>query len=245
VVPYTEPSVLVNVDTTDMAVITASGGGSITGPLTIANPSGTPGAGDLWRVSVCSTGAYALTFGTQFRAGYGPLLPTKTTGSAACDLFGFQRDTTNAFWDVISTTQSSQNALVKSCVLGMGHNNGPVLVDADLSQTRMCPLIGSSGTIVEVGIYSDAGTPSVAPHRRKATTNTALITSAGTIAPAAGGAYACVRLVGGGSQNGESTCSAGLQNQTYSGETTLGFSSGTAGGTAKALTVIVFYIPSN
>jgi hypothetical protein len=74
-------------------------------------------------------------------------------------------------------------------------------------------------------------------HRRTGTTNTALLSSA--LPTAASGAVACSKTAGGTSLDGATTCSSTLTNASIPGGHTIGLTSGTAGGTAKRMTVAV------
>jgi Repeat of unknown function (DUF5907) len=208
------------------------------------SPVCTPRDGQLLRFRILSTTARALTWGSKYSAAMGLTLPTTTTGGGAYDLFGFEYNLVDDKWHFIATTQTAQTALTKACILSVGEDDGPVVVDSKLAQTRMCPAIGATGTVKEIGVYADAGTPAVLPSRRTgAAAATALLPAA--LATAAGGTYACKRLVAETSQNGATACTSGLQNQTYTGEVTFGWSSGTAGGVAKTVTMIIYYQPGN
>jgi Repeat of unknown function (DUF5907) len=208
------------------------------------SPVCTPRDGQLLRFRILSSAARALTWGTKYSAAMGMPLPTTTTGGGAYDLFGFEYNLADDKWHFIATTQTSQTGLTKACVLSFGSDDGPVVVDTNLAQSRMCPAIGATGTVKEIGVYADAGTPAVLPSRRTgAAAATALLPAA--LATATGGTYACKRLVAETSQNGTTACTSGLQNQTYTGEVTFGWTSGTAGGVAKTVTMIIYYQPGN
>jgi len=242
-VAYTDASVItVNVETTKLATVAA-----LSQPTTFANPVGTPQQGQLWRLAVCSTVPRALSWGSEFRAAYGLDLPVSTTGTTvpggACDLFGFQRDDAAAKWDLVSTSQSSVSAKRRTCMLVIGADNGPALVDTDLGpQFDQC-FVPSSATVEEITIKADAGVPSVIVHRRtSAGVSTALLS--GALPTAASGGLACARISPATAGFAGVTCSTTLQNTTVSGGEWFGLTSGTASA-AKRVSVAISYLLTN
>jgi hypothetical protein len=212
---------------------------SVTAALTIANPTGTTQHGQLWRLSLCSTGAFPLTFGNQFRPGYGLLLPLTTTGPASCDLMVFQRDEASNKWDLISTTQGQRAGTLRTCMIDVGSEDGAALTDANIGpQHRQC-LVPSSATIDEITVTADAGTPTVMVHTRLGTTDTPLLTTA--LATGAAGAVACAKTTAIAGITTGVTCSATLTNTSITKGAWIGTTSGTAGGVAKQLSIAVSY----
>lgn len=125
---------------------------------------------------------------------------------------------------------------LRVCTIVVGADNGPALVDADLGpQLHQC-VIPYAATVTEITVFADAGTPNVIVHRRTGTTNTALLSSA--LATAASGALACAKTTAVAGYAG-TTCAATLQNTAVGAGDTIGLTSGTAGGTAKRMTVAV------
>jgi hypothetical protein len=136
---------------------------------------------------------------------------------------------------VTSAKMAAANTL-HTCTLLAGADNGPVLVDADLGpQLDQC-LVPAAATVTEIVVTADAGTPNVIVHRRNGTTNTALLSSA--LATAASGGIACAKTTGVAGGTGV-TCSATLQNTSVGAFDRLGFTSGTAGGVAKRMSVMI------
>jgi hypothetical protein len=218
----------------------------LTGAIQFSDPVCTPRQGQRIIYSFRSPNVQLLTWGTKYTSVYGLSLPARSTGNNMKDEFAFQYDEPNDKWDLIATTQNARASRLKTCHLGIGEDNGPALSDTQLGpQTRMCEPIGTNGTIVEVAIWSNAGTPSVLPHKETGGVQTNLLS--GALSTAAGGRRACARVVAELSENGSNTCVATLvSGQTaYVGEVMFGFTSGTAGGVAKSLTVIVYYLPGS
>jgi hypothetical protein len=239
VVAYSEPTVTVNVDTTKFAYVA-----SVTGPLTIANPTGTPQIGQLLRLSLCATGSYALTFGSEFRAGYGLLMPTLTSPTPSCDLFGFQRSTDNLRWDVISTSQGGITANRRTCMMVTGSTKAgaPTLADGDLGPETDDCMLPSAATIEEITIRASGGTPSVIVHRRtSAGVSTPLLS--GALPTAAAGGLACARATAVAGYAGV-TCAATLINPAVGAGDWIGLTSGTAS-TATKVSVAVSYLLTN
>jgi hypothetical protein len=93
---------------TDAATVTpsaANNGGkllTLSQATQIANPSGSPTAFQQYILRIKSTTARALTWGTQFRSGADVLLPTTTTGGGLTDYFGFQWNSDDSKWDILS-----------------------------------------------------------------------------------------------------------------------------------------------
>jgi hypothetical protein len=218
--------------------------GTVSAPVSILAPTGTAYDRETLKIELCSASPQTITWNAIFRAIHGFSRPARSTGGGVCDLFGFEWNQTAGTWDFVATSQPSLAQSMKSCILSNGRDNGTALSSADLGpQTRMCPPIGASGTVVEIGIEADAGAPAVQPERRSGATSTALLAAA--LPTGANGLYACKRLVSEPSQNGSTSCTSGLQNQNYSGQTSFGWLAGTADGIAKSVTVTIFYIPGS
>ncbi len=130
------------------------------------------------------------------------------------------------------------NPNIESFTILVGSDNGTAMVDADLGPQLHIYMMPRTATIQEIAVFADAGTPSVMVHRRTGSTNTALLTTA--LATAASGGLACAKTSAVAGIAG-TTCAATLQNQTVSAGHTIGLTSGTAGGTAKRMSILVFY----
>jgi collagen type I alpha len=227
----------ISIDTTRFAYVTL-----VTGPLLVANPIGTPGPGQLWRLSLCSDAARALTWGTEFRAGYGLALPSSTTGATACDLFGFQRSPDNTKWDLMSTSQGSLTAARRTCMITIDAGAG-TLTDSDLPRNEECT-VASSAYVEEIEISANAATPAIQIHRRAGGTNTPLLTA--VLPTAASGGLACARDTASQAGLRGYTCSSTvtLTNKTWTGVVDLGVTSGTASGAARIVIRIHYILTS-
>jgi hypothetical protein len=98
-VPYAA-TVTPNVDTTDLLII-----GALTGPLTIANPSGSPTDGQklLIRVQQDATGGRTVTLGAIYRIPASATIPLAwSTAASKLDFFGAMYNLAALKWDVIS-----------------------------------------------------------------------------------------------------------------------------------------------
>lgn len=87
-----------NADTTDEGTVTLGGN------RTIANPTGTPVAGQklILRLKQDATGSRTITWGTAYRFS-GAAAPTLTTTGAKTDYLGFEYNATDAKWDCLAT----------------------------------------------------------------------------------------------------------------------------------------------
>lgn len=179
-------------------------------------------------IAATSTGT-ATTCSNQFvRAVSGVAVPTCATVASA---------------DIASNAVTSAKLAVvntrKTCTMVIGADNGSALADADIGpQGRQC-FIPAASTVVEVTVAADGGTPNVIPRRNVAGTGANLVSSA--LATAAAGALACSKTTAVTGIDGATTCSATLQNTALAAGSWLEIISGTAGGTAKRMSVAVTY----
>lgn len=133
----------------------------------------------------------------------------------------------------------------RTCSITIGSDNAStVLVDADLGpQGRIC-FIPQASTITEVTVASDAGTPSVQIRKNVAGTTTSILS--GALAAVGGGGASTIACAKTGTS---ATC---LDGTTSSGTVTISttslaqgswieLASGTAGGTAKRMSVAITY----
>ena len=105
-------------------------------------------------------------------------------------------------------------------------------------QTRTC-FIPAASTIVEMDVAADAGTPNVIVGNNAAGSVTNIVS--GALATASAGAIACSNTGGTTGIDGATTCTNTLQNTTLNAGSYLELVSGTAGGTAKLMTIHVIY----
>jgi hypothetical protein len=172
-------------------------------------------------LSALSTGLVLNTAGT----------PSTYAGTGACS--AGQALTALSASGAPTCTAVSQT-LYHTCTLIIGADNGASLVDADLGpQGRQC-FIPTAGTLVEMTIAADAGTPNVIPRRNRAGTTANVVS--GALATAASGGLACAKTSGVTGLDGATTCSATLQNTTLNAGDWLELTSGSAS-TAKRMSI--------
>lgn len=155
-----------------------------------------------------------------------------------------------AAWTVMGINGASSVVTTRVCSILIGSDNGAVvLADADLGpQGQQCK-IPIASTVLEINVNADAGTPSVIVSKMHcpsfsggvctAWTNTNLLSSA--LAAKASNFDACSNTAGTTGIDGGSTCSATLQNTSLAAGDWIRLTSGTAGGTAKRVSVDVVY----
>ena len=191
-------------------------------------------------IEITSATSQTLAWSVAFNTNTVLPFPTKTTGGGKTDVFLWRWNTSTVKWDLWSTTQTTEAAVTTNCMISIGSDNGAqVLADADLGPQYQVCVIPFQAVVKEITVYADAGTPSVIPHRRTGTTVTPLLSAA--LPTAAAGALACSRQV---SESGYAgvACTATVINATISAGDTLGLTSGSAGGTAKRMTISISYI---
>lgn len=143
---------------------------------------------------------------------------------------------------------SSAVTATYSKTIVVGAENGAVLLDADLGPQRAQFQIPLASTITEVDVKADGGTPNVIVAKRVCTvapcvtganeTVTNLLT--GALATAASGGTACAKTGATTGIDGFTTCGATLQNNTsFPAGGYVELVSGTAGGTAKRMSITV------
>lgn len=127
----------------------------------------------------------------------------------------------------------------RTCDIAVGDETASVIVNGQLGpQKRICFIPGAA-TIVEMDVAADGGTPSVIVGNNAAGTVTNIVSSA--LATAASGGIACSNVGGTAGIDGVTTCSGTLQNTGLATGSYLELVSGTAGGTAKLMTIHVIY----
>jgi hypothetical protein len=151
-------------------------------------------------------------------------------------------------WQMVKETTVA-DVQTRSCDISVGDaSSSNTVTNAQLGpQKHICKLSAAS-TLLEVDIESDAGSPSVVLGRRRCTTFTGgtcsaeTVTSLVTSALAASSGYmGCSNGAGTAGIDGGTTCAATLQNTGLNAGDWIELVSGTAGGTAKLVTVHVVY----
>jgi hypothetical protein len=130
----------------------------------------------------------------------------------------------------------------RTCMIVIGADNGAVLVDSDIGPQLAQCYIPSAATIVEINTRSDAGTPSVLLQRRRGP-------GAGSVADIQSAALASASTGKCAMSSTSQTCIDGttssatvtLSNTSLNAGDWIEVKSGTAGGTAKRLSIAVVY----
>jgi hypothetical protein len=119
-------------------------------------------------------------------------------------------------------------------------SSSSVLTSAQLGPQKRLVFVEVAGTVTEIDVEADAGTPSViVGYRNPAGTLVNLLS--GALSTASAGANACSNTGGTTGLDGVTTCSATLQNTTVALGGYFELVSGTADGTAKLMTIHVIY----
>ena len=138
----------------------------------------------------------------------------------------------------LQNPQSNQ-VIRRSCDIAVGDTSAAALLNAQLGpQKRLC-YVPAAATVVEVDVAADAGTPNVIVAKNHAGTVSNLVSAA--LATAASGGIACSNTGGTTGLDGATTCFGTLQNTSLALGDYIELVSGTAGGTAKLMTIHVIY----
>lgn len=147
------------------------------------------------------------------------------------------------------TETSRTPVTLKPCDIAIGDQSGSAITNAQLGpQYRLCQ-IPVAATVVEIDVSSDAGTPNVIVGRNRCTTFTTGVCTAETrvnltssaLAASTGGFTGCSRTAAVAGLDGGTTCAATLQNTVLAAGDYIELVSGTAGGTAKLMTIHITY----
>ena len=184
-----------------------------------------------------STDADFLTVGSSPVTGSGTITLNKTDSLAANEFEGTPNGSTGKV-SLRAITAADIPKVYKTCAMVIGADNATAaLADADLGpQLSQCQ-IPQAFTVVEIDVMADGGTPNIIVQRNHLGTPTALLSSA--LATASSGAVACAKTGATTGLDGSTTCSALLENTAGAAGDWIGLTSGTAGGVAKRLSVMV------
>jgi hypothetical protein len=141
------------------------------------------------------------------------------------------------------------NVQKKVCDIIVGDaSSSSVVTSAQLGPQKHACKLPASATALEIDIESDAGSPNVIVGRRRCTTWTtgtcsaeAVVNLLSSALASSSGYMGCSNTTGVTGIDGSTTCSATLQNTGLNPGDWLELVSGTAGGTAKVVTVHVVY----
>ncbi len=174
----------------------------------------------------------APTWGTVLPTGLEPAHTGDVTNSAG----------SLAMTIAANAVTSAKMAVVNTrrvCDIGIGDTSGSAITNAQLGPQKRGCFIPYAATIVEIDVSADAGTPNVIVGRNLAGTQLNLLS--GALATASSGGIACSNTGGTTGIDGVTTCTNTLQNTAITAGGYLELVSGTAGGTAKWMTVHVVY----
>jgi hypothetical protein len=154
----------------------------------------------------------------------------------------------NIATNTIASGNMQTQLIRRTCQIVVGADGASVaLSNSDLAQKQFCQ-IPYIATVNEIDVTADAGTPSVtvgvsnctaAPCTSGNITVSNLVSSA--LATASSGAAACSKTSASTGFDNVTTCSSTLQNTAIAAGNYINLVSGTAGGTAKRMTIVVHY----
>ncbi len=160
--------------------------------------------------------------------------------------FGFGKTNPAYMLDVSGTIHSDTGfngpgyTNVKTCSVVVGAEDASAaIVNADLGPQGGQCLIPVAATVLEITVKADGGTPNVIVQKEHGATPTALLSAA--LATAGSGGVACSRTTATLCLDGVTTSSGTLQNTSLAAGDWIGLASGTAGGTAKRMSIAVTY----
>jgi hypothetical protein len=150
----------------------------------------------------------------------------------------------------VTAAKSAVVMTLRQCDMGIGDTSSiSAISNAQLGpQIKVCK-IPYAATIVEIDVDADGGTPSVIVAKRHCTASPCVVGANETVsnlvssalATAASGGTACSKTGATAGFDTFTTCSATLQNTSIAVGDHIELVSGTAGGTAKWMTIHVFY----
>jgi len=138
----------------------------------------------------------------------------------------------------------------RGCDISVGDTSSSnAVTNTQLGPQKHSCKITSAATVLEVDIEADGGSPSVIVGRRRCTGWAGGTCSTETVANlvssavvASSGFLGCSNAAGTAGLDGGTTCAATLQNTSLNGGDWIELVSGTAGGTARLVTIHVIYV---
>lgn len=144
---------------------------------------------------------------------------------------------------LVSVLASGPALTTRSLGIPVGSDNAAaVIADADLGPQKDLIEFPYAATITQISVSADAGTPNVIVGRNCGGTRANFLSSA--LATAANGGRACSKTGATKGYDLATTCSATLQNTAMNPGCTVELVSGTAGGTAKRMSITVHFTVS-
>ncbi len=175
-------------------------------------------------------------------------LKMQVAGNGGSTSIGFYIDAISLQGGYTSPTAAA-NAAPRVCSMVIGSDDGSVLTDANIGpQGKQCK-VAFGATVVEIDVNADAGTPSVIVRKKHCATFTTGVCSSwtstdllsGALSAAASSFDACSNVGATIGLDGGTICSGTLQNISLARGDWIEIKSGTAGGTAKRLSIDVIY----
>jgi hypothetical protein len=206
-------------------------------------------AANSWKktLSVTGSGPYQVSGAT------GTVPSTPASGTVACYFDSTLNtqvclDPSGNSWQMVKETALA-DIQKRSCDISVGDaSSSNTVTNTQLGPQKHACKIPSSATVLEVDLEADAGSPNVVVGRRRCTAWTSGTCSAETVAnlvssalAASSGYMGCSNAGGTAGLDGGTACAATLQNTGLNAGDWLELISGTAGGTAKLVTVHVVY----
>ncbi len=228
-----------------------SGGASGSGSGTVTSVATTsPITGGTFTTSgtiacaTCVTSAASLTSG-QLVAGAGSQASAVTNLTGDVTTSGGVATTIAA--NAVTASKSAVVLTRRVCMMIVGADNGSVLVDADLGPQRKQCQVPYAATVFEIDVAADAGTPNVIVGVRHCTVASCTTGANETVsnlvstALSAGPGTNCSRTSVVAGLDTFTNCNNTLQNTSIAIGDFIELVSGTAGGTAKRMSIAVHY----
>lgn len=162
-----------------------------------------------------------------------------TIGNLSGDVTTAGGTATTIAANAVTPTKIANSLSRRSCDIVIGDQSGVAVTNGQLGPQEHVCYVPAAATVVEVDIAADGGTPNVIVNNDHQGTDTSLLS--GALATGASGAIACANVGGTTGLDGVTSCSATLQNTSIALGDYLELASGTAGGTAKLVTVHIIY----
>lgn len=162
-----------------------------------------------------------------------------TSGTVATTIAASAVTTTKINNNAVTSAKEAVVNTRRMCDIAVGDTSASAITNAQLGpQKRIC-YVPAASTIVEMDVAADGGTPNVIVAVNHAGSDSNIVS--GALATAASGGIACTNTGGTTGIDGATTCTNTLQNTSVAAGDYLELVSGTAGGTAKLMTIHVIY----
>lgn len=245
------PQTLINLARGVTGILPCTSFPVLTGDTTTSSGSCGTTTAKINGTSFAGTSGHVVGFGaanipTDTGIVYANIVTASSPGAGLCHFAGSTQVCTSSAVvgsDMTNNTvTSTQEAVVNTrrvCDAAIGDASGSAITSAQLGpQKRIC-YIPAAATIVEMDVAADAGTPNAIVAVDHAGSNSNIVSAA--LATGSSGAIACSKTTSATGIDGATTCTNTLQNTSIAAGDYLELVSGTAGGTAKLMTIHVIY----